>query len=328
MRKTLIVGIDHYTYIGDLSGAVNDAHAVKNVLERNADGTLNFPTPHLLVGTGPGAEVTRLELKESVRKLFADDADIALFYFAGHGYIEDTGGFLCASDCQSGDDGLSLAELMSLANSSKAKNKVIILDSCHGGIAGTSALSQNIAEISDGVTILTASTADQYAMETPGGGSGVFTSLFVDALSGAAANLVGAITPGSVYAHIDQSLGPWAQRPVFKTNVKTFISLREATAPIELAELQQLTDIFPSPATVFSLDPSYEPHRSGFEDPSVPAPDPAHTAVFAILQNYVKVNLVRPVGAPHMWHAAMWSHGCELTVLGQHYWKLVDDGLI
>lgn len=69
MRKTLIVGIDHYTYIGDLSGAVNDAHAVKNVLERNADGTLNFPTPHLLVGTGPGAEVTRLELKESVRKL-------------------------------------------------------------------------------------------------------------------------------------------------------------------------------------------------------------------------------------------------------------------
>ena len=217
---------------------------------------------------------------------------------------------------------------MSFANSSKAKNKVIILDSCHGGIAGTSALSQNIAEISDVVTILTASTADQYAMETPGGGSGVFTSLFVDALSGAAANLVGAITPGSVYAHIDQSLGPWAQRPVFKTNVKTFISLREATAPIELAELQQLTDIFPSPATVFSLDPSYEPHRSGFEDPSVPAPDPAHTAVFAVLQNYVKVNLVRPVGAPHMWHAAMGSHGCELTVLGQHYWKLVDDGLI
>ena len=76
------------------------------------------------------------------------------------------------------------------------------------------------------------------------------------------------------------------------------------------------------------LDPSYEPHRSGFEDPSVPAPDPAHTAVFAVLQNYVKVNLVRPVGAPHMWHAAMGSHGCELTVLGQHYWKLVDDGLI
>ncbi|MCA2354907.1 caspase family protein, partial [Mycobacterium intracellulare] len=29
MRKALIVGIDHYPHIGDLSGAVNDAHAVK-----------------------------------------------------------------------------------------------------------------------------------------------------------------------------------------------------------------------------------------------------------------------------------------------------------
>ena len=328
MRRALIVGIDHYPHIGDLSGAVNDAHAVKNVLERNADGTLNFPTPHLLVGTGPGNEVNRLELKESVRRLFADDADIALFFFAGHGYIEDTGGFLCASDSKSGDDGLPLAELMSLANTSGAKNKVIILDSCHAGIAGTSTFGQDTSVISDGVTILTASTAEQYAMEVPGGGSGVFTNLFVDALSGAAANLVGAITPGSVYAHIDQSLGPWAQRPVFKTSVKTFISLREAAAPIDLAELQQLTKIFPSPTMVFGLDPSYEPYRSGIEDASVPAPDPAHTAVFAVLQNYAKVNLIKPVGAPHMWHAAMGSQGCVLTVLGQHYWKLVDGGLI
>jgi len=37
---------------------------------------------------------------------------------------------------------------------------------------------------------------------------GVFTGLLVDALSGGAANLVGDVTPGSVYAHIDQSLGP------------------------------------------------------------------------------------------------------------------------
>ena len=54
----------------------------------------------------------------------------------------------------------------------------------------------------------------------------------------AAANLVGDITPGSVYAHIDQSLGPWAQRPVFKTNVKTFVSLRQTGPPIALADLQ------------------------------------------------------------------------------------------
>jgi hypothetical protein len=328
MRKALIVGIDHYEHINSLSGAVNDAHAVKNVLERNADGTLNFPTPHLMVGTGLGAQVTRSELKEAVRELFSDDAEIALFFFAGHGYIEDTGGYLCASDCKSGDEGLPLAEVMSFANLSKAKNKIVVLDSCHSGVVGDSPLKEGITAISEGVTILTASTADQYALETAGGGSGVFTSLFVDALSGAAANLVGAITPGSVYAHIDQSLGPWAQRPVFKTNVKTFISLREATPPIELADLQRLTTLFPTPTATFALDPSYEPHRSGSEDASIAPPDPAHAAVFAVLQNYNKVNLARPVGAPHMWHAAMGSRACELTVLGQHYWNLVNEGLI
>lgn len=327
MRKALIVGIDHYDHISPLGGAVKDAYSVKSVLERNADGTLNFATPRLMTGTGPATRVTRTQLREAVEELFNDDADIALFYFAGHGYIDDTGGFLCASDCESGHDGLALAEVMSMANNSKAKNKVIILDSCHGGIAGTNAVAKQVAEISDGVTILTASTADQYAMET-GGGSGVFTSLFVDALSGAAANLVGAITPGSVYAHIDQSLGNWAQRPVFKTNVKKFVSLRETDAPIELADLQKLTALFQQPTLQLALDPSYEPERAGSENASIPAPDPAKNADFAVLQNLVKVNLVRPVDAPHMWHAAMWSRGCELTVLGQHYWNLVKQNLI
>ena len=126
------------------------------------------------------------------------------------------------------------------------------------------------------MTILTASTAEQYAMEVPGGGAGVFTNLFVDALSGAAANLVGDVTPGSVYAHIDQSLGPWAQRPVFKTNVKTFVSLRKATPPIPLADLQALATHFPDAGYDFKLDPAYEPERSEEQrnDPNIPPPDP------------------------------------------------------
>jgi len=330
MRKALIVGIDYYEHISSLSGCVNDAHSVKAVLERNSDGTLNFAAPQVMTGTSATQVVSKRDLKDAVRELFADDAEIALFYFAGHGYIEDTGGFLCGSDAATGDDGLSLQELMTLANSSRAKNKVIMLDSCHSGVTGNNAITRTLAEISDGVTILTASTAEQYALEVPGGGAGVFTRLLVDALNGAAANLVGDITPGSVYAHIDQSLGPWAQRPVFKTNVKTFVSLRTTEPPIALAELQALTTIFPSPDYNFPLDPSFEPERSSDQlgDPTLPEPDQQHTVTFRILQNYVRVNLARPVGAPHMWHAAIQSKSCELTVLGQHYWNLVDKGLI
>lgn len=330
MRKALIVGIDHYAAIGNLSGCVNDAYAVKAALERNSDGTLNFSTPQVLTGVSSEQPVRKKDLKDAARELFADDSEIALFYFAGHGYIEDTGGFLCSSDSETGDDGLALSEVMTLANSSKAKNKVIVLDSCHSGIAGDRTMQAGLAEISDGVTIMTASTADQYSYETPGGGAGVFTSLFVDALNGAAANLVGDITPGSVYAHIDQSLGPWAQRPVFKTNVKTFVSLRKAEPPIALADLQALTTHFPAPDFDFRLDPSFEPERSKEqrEDPAIPPPDPVNTVTFSVLQKYVKVNLVRPVDAPHMWHAAIQSKSCQLTVLGQHYWNLVDKALI
>lgn len=329
MRKALIVGIDHYDSIGSLSGAVNDARAVRDVLERNADGSVNFTTPRLLAASDAGTAVSKRQLKDAVVELFADDSEIALFYFSGHGYVEDTGGgYLCTSDCRDGDDGLSLNEVMTAAAHSKAQNTVIILDSCHSGVAGGGALDPSVALISAGTTILTASTAEQYAMET--GGSGVFTSLLVDALDGGAANLLGKVTPGSVYAHIDQSLGPWAQRPVFKTNVKKFISLRTAEAAVSLADLQQLSVLFLHPTSEFWLDPSYEPERSGSEDDSVPPPNPVNTAKFAILQRHQSVGLVRPVGAskPHMFHAAMESKACELTPLGQHYWSLASRRLL
>ena len=329
MRKALIVGIDYYEQIDSLSGCVNDAHSVKAMLERHADGTVNFATPKLLTGTGPTDKINRNELRTAVRELYADNADIALFFFAGHGFIEDTGGYLCTSDSQSGDDGLSLSDIMTFASGSSAKNKIIILDSCHSGVAGDRG-TQPIAEIRDGMTILTASTADQYAMEVEGGGAGVFTSLFIDALGGAAANLLGDVTPGSIYAHIDQSLGPWKQRPVFKTNVRTFVSLRKATPPIALTDLQSIAKHFPTAAYQFQLDSSFEPERSEEQkkDPNLASPDPEKNAIFAVLQCYVRVNLVRPVDAPHMWHAAMGSRSCELTVLGQHYRSLVASGLI
>lgn len=319
MRKALVVGINYYERGGALFGCVDDARAVKATLERHADGSVNFDCL-LLTGTGPTDRVLRSELKDSVQELFATDAETALFYFAGHGHLETTGGYLLATDSGRGDEGVSLAEILTFANKSPARNKVIVLDSCHSGIAGAPPTEDNMAALSEGLTILTASTKDQYATEE--NGRGVFTSLFVDALSGAAANLTGDITPGSVYAHIDQSLGSWEQRPVFKTNVKSFVSLRRVSAPIALSDLHRLPEFFPTPGHQYALDPSYEPELKG-RDPGMPAPDPEHTRIFAVLQKYNRLNLLVPVDAPHMWNAAMESKACRLTVLGEHYRRLV-----
>jgi caspase domain-containing protein len=317
MRKALVAGIDHYEHIDPLTGCVNDAYAVKAMLDRHADGSVNFGV-RLIVGTGPNDFVKRSDLKEAVRELFADDNDVALFYFAGHGYIETTGGYLCAGDSETGDDGVALSEVMTLANTSKARNKVILLDSCYSGALGDHPIKTQVSEISEGVTILTASTKGQYAAETSGGG--VFTGLLIDALGGAAANLIGEVTPGSVYAHIDQSLGSWSQRPVFKTNVKTFVSLRQVQPPLPLADLQRISEFFPNAGFEFQLDPAYEPTHA--------TADPDKNAVFAILQKYNRVNLLIPIGAPHMWHAAVEGKAVRLTALGEHYRRLAAKGLI
>lgn len=323
VRKALVVGIDYYPSIGNLYGCVNDAYSLKSILERHADGSINFGV-ELITAMNADTAINRGALKDKVYELFQGDSDIALFYFAGHGHIESTGGYLCTSECARGDDGVSLDEILSIANCSKAKNKVIILDSCHSGIAGNPTAKSN-SELSEGLTILTASTAEQYASEK--NNSGVFTTLLVDALAGAAGNLVGDVTPGSVYAHIDQSLGPWKQRPVFKTNVKNFVSLRKVTPPIMLSDLQKIYELFPEAGFEYKLDPTFEPEMRGRPE-GAPAPIQEHVEKFAILQKFNRVGLVVPVDAPHMWHAAIESKGCKLTALGEHYRRLVEEGLI
>ncbi|MDR2839217.1 MAG: caspase family protein [Azonexus sp.] len=323
-RIALIVGINHYEYANPLYGCVDDALAVKAVLERHGDGSVNFDCRTWL-GTPAAGPVNRAALKDHVAELFKTQADIALFYFAGHGHIETTGGYLLATDSRRGDEGLSLADVLTMANASAAANKIILLDSCHSGIAGNPPSSEHLASLTEGLTILTASSADQYATEQ--NGRGIFTTLLVDALRGAAANLTGDITPGSVYAHIDQSLGAWQQRPIFKTNIRQFVSLRKVASPIPLDELRRLPEFFPCPDAEFKLDPSFEPETKG-RGRGMPPPNPENTRKFAVLQRCNRLNLLVPVDAPHLWHAAMQSKSCKLTPLGEHYRRLVEDGRI
>jgi len=90
MRKALVVGINYYEHVSPLYGCVDDAHAVKSVLERNNDGTVNFGVK-LVLGTGPTAPVLRSELRGYIQDLFSGECETAIFYFAGHGHIEVTG---------------------------------------------------------------------------------------------------------------------------------------------------------------------------------------------------------------------------------------------
>jgi hypothetical protein len=316
MRKALIVGIDDYKN-APLKGCVNDAAALSSILENNGDGIPNFDVK-LVTNVS-----TKSELKKYITELFSGESDISLLYFSGHGIINEFGGYIVTPDAQQYDEGVSMQDILVLANKSKSTNKVIILDSCYSGSFGSPEISGGeISQLKEGITVLTASKKDEVSVEV--NGHGIFTNLLIDALQGGAADLRGHITPGSVYAYIDQALGSWDQRPVFKTNISRFVSLRNISPQVPLSSLRKITEYFSSPEEEYSLDPTYEfddSIKTNSEDKAIPA----HVSIFKELQKFESVGLVVPIGEEHMFYAAINSKGCKLTALGAHYWRLAKD---
>lgn len=329
MRKALVVGIDKYPS-SPLHGCENDAAAIANIVERNGDGSPNFDVKLLSSDSG---EVSSEVLLEAIGELFSGDAETVLFYFAGHGIIDATtsSGYIVSQDGKKGSWGMSLSELMGLANkaSPRIKSSIIILDSCNSGFAGELAGldTSNASVIGDGVTILTACHREGTAAEDQG--QGVFTGMLIDGLSGGAADILGRITPASVYSHIDQTLGSWEQRPIYKANVQTFVTLRQIAPKIPPETLRRLPTYFANQTDNFALDPSYEPDRNNIPEHLRSLPiDDEHVRIFKELQACNRLGLVVPVDAEHMYGAAIESKACKLTALGAHFRGLAEAGRI
>lgn len=310
-KKALVVGIDKYPKC-PLHGCVNDAKEVAALLERNADETKNFDVRCLL------DDVSKDILLEQTKELFKFDDDIALFYFSGHGSKCDKNEYICTPDGTSSFPGLKLLDILQIANESPCKNKIIILDSCFSGGMGDSPFDGNIAELTKGITILSASRAEQPSVEI--NGHGVFTTLLCSALNGGAADLLGQVSPGSIYAYIDKALGSWNQRPIFKTNVQEFISLRKVNAPIALTDLSAIKRIF-STSDSIKLDPSFEFTNDPQEKHNYikPYANEEHVKIMKLLQRLERVGLVEPIDEEHMYFAAMNGKECHLTPLGKYY---------
>ncbi|MFA1822990.1 caspase domain-containing protein [Virgibacillus oceani] len=269
---------------------------------------------------------TKSELKGLIVDLFEGDSDAALFYFSGHGYTDDTGNYIVTPDLSNNDYGVSMDEILTIANGSKARDKIIILDCCHSGAFGSPKTNGGLmTQIGEGLSILTASRDYQDSLEV--NGQGVFTNLLLDALQGGAADLRGHITPGSVYAYIDQALGSWHQRPVFKTNISKFTSLRTIEPQVPIATIRNLIKYFPSPEQEFELDPSFEVTNALDIEHEIikPYASEENVTTFNELQKLEGVGLVVPVNEEHMYFAAMNSKACKLTALGYHYWRLVKE---
>lgn len=297
-------------------------------MTKNADEneTPNFSVKCITIPHGSGNALTKGELKSLIGKCFSDDSDIALFYFSGHGSIDACGGYLVTTDYSDNDYGVSMNDILTIVNNSRCKNRIVILDCCHSGFLGQNNATGGVCStINEGVTILSACRNEQPSTEI--NGHGVFTSLLLEALSGLAADLLGHITPGSVYSYIDRALGPWGQRPVFKTNITNFVSIRDVKPPVDIKILRNICNLFETTDSEFLLDPSFEYTNSNDIEHEVKPPfaDSKNVEIFKQLQKLEGVGLVIPNGEEHMYWAAMNSKSCALTSLGKQYWNLAKN---
>ena len=115
-NKALVVGINDYP-ICPLAGCVNDAKEIGKILSENGDGSPNFEVKYAL------DIKSKAELYNRVNALFNEgEADIALFYFSGHG-TDLIDGKLVTPDFTGMDAGVPMSEILSMANKSKSKYK-------------------------------------------------------------------------------------------------------------------------------------------------------------------------------------------------------------
>jgi hypothetical protein len=309
VRRALLVGIDTYANFSALAGCVNDVLAVDELLARNDDGSPSFDCQIL---ADPQHGVGRDQLRDGINKLFAPGADIALLYVAGHGIQRGNDLVLATTDGSAQNPGIAMADILgTIADPTVLREVIIILDCCFSGAAGrVPHFAGDVAALRPGLSILTASRADQPAVETSQR-RGLFSTMFCGGLDGGAADVMGKVNIGGLYAYLSECFGPWDQRPTLKANIDRVHELRRCEPSVPSHELRRLPELFPTPDYELPLDPSYEPDA----EPK----DPVHENDFALLQRARSAKLVEPVGTPHLYFAAMQSRSCRLTALGRHY---------
>ena len=314
-KRALLVGIDQYQHMSALNGCVADAIALRDMLQSHENGEPNYDCR--LLTSADEQPVTRELLRPQLQALFHNARDHVLFHFSGHGKSTKTGAFLVTQDGTDNDPGLPMDELLNLANQSKAKSVLLILDCCYAGHFGDPSIFQDGDDLQktflrEGVTVLAASRSSEKARERQG--HGVFTKLLLGALGGGAADPRGRVSAASIYAYIEQVLDSWDQRPMYKSHAAHLPPVRLCKPSVPDKLLRDLPKVFPQETSKYYLAPSYERTH--------PSARQSHVNIankFKILRN---ARMLSTQAGKDMYFIALESGWVRLTPLGQFYWML------
>ena len=316
LRRALLIGIDAYQNFSQLTGCVADAKRMCESLKRHEDNTPNYDCR--LYTSSRKNPIGREFLKQKWDALFENFKGDILFYYSGHGARTKTGGQIATQDGNIIIPGLAMDDLLLLTNESQAREIVLILDCCYAGNVGDPALLRGNAWIREGVTILAGSSPTGFAKEIAG--HGVFTELVISALNGGAADVQGHVSAASVYAYVDQALGAWDQRPMYKSYASRVYPLRHCKAHVPHKALQDLPALFRKHDSIHRMNPSYErTHKSAKKE---------KVEIFNKFKLLRDARLLRTLDGDDLYYTALNSGSAVLTPLGQFYWRLSKNNRI
>ena len=164
----LVVGVSSYQ-----DSRMNVTQTTKNAKSFAQKMKTQTPDVSILTSSYANHDNVLAKLKAICRG--ARSTDLIVFYFAGHGGVDETQtGCICAYD-----EPIYYSELMSCFKQSKAKEKIMLVEACHSGSTLTS-------YIDPGVTCLASSRMNEYSYYHDLIGAGYFSNAVLVGLQGKA----------------------------------------------------------------------------------------------------------------------------------------------
>ena len=195
----VVVGAARYNHLQTLRYTDDDAYHLYAFLKSVEGGALPDRQVKVLVDD----DATKENIVKSINEVFrqADENDVVLFYFSGHGV---PGAFLPV-DYDGVNNRLEHYELRDALISSRAKHKLVIADACHSGSLGAknndglalaaknggtqaalNAYYEGLANAKASTALFLSSRGEEISLEDGGLRSGVFSHYLIRGLKGEA----------------------------------------------------------------------------------------------------------------------------------------------
>ena len=221
----VIVGVSAYAHMPALRYTDDDAYQMYAFLKSPEGGALPNSQIQLLIDEDATRENILTGMNEVLLK--ADENDVVLMYYSGHGLP----GMFLPIDFDGYRNSLTHKEVLDIFDSSKAKHKLCIADACHSGslLASRSPFQnqldgfyQQYESTKGGTALIMSSKSEEVSLETSGLRQGIFSHYLIRGLNGEAdTDKNNIVTVSELFKFVDYGVKKYSgnkQRPSIAGN--------------------------------------------------------------------------------------------------------------